>query len=180
MLNRGLGKQKIVVTTIDESEVPRSILREAIAWCVSRADHSLRTPLISPRVLESGYRDAVRSVVQARRLHLTGTRLLDALPEGGRLLAYFPDEDLACGAAEAASRGYFDINNVPPWDTWVLMIEQPDQPRDSRGNCLIAWVPPAFVSRAQQGIEANPEECIGWLDDCSHDLQRVVRNALQM
>jgi hypothetical protein len=65
-------------------------------------------------------------------------------------------------------------------DTWVLMIEQPDQPRESRGTCLIAWVPPTFVSRAQHGIEANPEECVCWLDECSHDLQRVVRNALQM
>ena len=166
--------------TIDESEVPQTILREAIAWCESRANHSLRTPQIGPRVLASGYRDAVRSVVQARRLHSTGLRLLDDLPEGGRLLAYFPDEDLACGGAEAASDGYFDINNVPPWDTWVLMIEQPDQPRGSVGNCLIAWVPPAFVSRAQHGIEANPEGCICWLDDCSRDLHRAVRNALQL
>ena len=180
MLNESLGKQEIVVTTIGESEIPRSILREAVAWCVSRANHSLRTPQIGPRVLTSSYRDAVRSVVQARRLHSTGLRLLDDLPEGGRLLAYFPDEDLACGAAEAASGGYFDSNNVPPWDTWVLMTEKPGQPPESRGTCLIAWVPPAFVSRAQHGIEANPEACICWLDDCSHDLQRVVRNALQM
>ena len=81
--------------------------------------------------------------------------------EGGRLLGYFPDEDLACGTAEAASGGYFDINNVPPWDTWVLLTEQPDQPRKSRGTCLIAWVPPAFISRAQLGIEANPAAKLG-------------------
>ena len=180
MFNDSLGKEKIVITMIDESESPRSILREAIAWCASRSNHSLRTPLLSPRVLEFSYRDAVRSVVEARQLHSQGIRLLDALPEGGRLLAYFPDEDLACGAAAAASDGYFDINNVPPWDTWVLLIEQPDQPRESRRTCLIAWVPPAFVSRAQHGIEANPEECICWLDDCSRDLQSAVKNALQM
>jgi hypothetical protein len=165
---------------VDELESPRSILREAIAWCESRAIRSLRTPQLRPRVLESSYRDAVRSVVLARRLHLAGIPLVDDLPNEGRLLAYFPDADLACGAAEAASRGYFDVNNVPPWDTWVFMTGQPDQPRDAYGTCLIAWVPPTFVSRAQRGIEANPEDCICWLDDCAHDVQEVVRNALRM
>jgi hypothetical protein len=37
---------------------------------------------------------------------------------GGRLLAYFPDNNLACGVAEVESQGFFDTNNIPPYDTW--------------------------------------------------------------
>ena len=110
---------------------------------------------------------------------MTGTPLLEIAPRGGRLLAYFPDADLACGTAEAASEGYFDVNNVPPWDTWVLLTEPSDRVVDaSYSTCLIAWVPPTHVLRAQRGIEVNPEECICWLDDVPRDVQEAVRGAL--
>jgi hypothetical protein len=38
---------------------------------------------------------------------------------GGRLMVYFPDAALADGAAEVQSRGFFDVHNTPPWDTWI-------------------------------------------------------------
>jgi hypothetical protein len=74
---------------------------------------------------------------------------------GGRLLLYAPDENLACGAAEYASKGFFDVNNVPPWDTWVCMS----------GKYLVSWVPAKLLRLAQQGIDVNPEQCILWADD---------------
>jgi hypothetical protein len=69
---------------------------------------------------------------------------------GGRLLLYRPSENLACGAAEVYSNGFFDVNNVPPWDIWVDFSE----------GTLVSWVPPALVEVAQMGIAVNPEECI--------------------
>ena len=73
---------------------------------------------------------------------------------GGRFLLYSPSENLACGAADTSSNGFFDANNVPPWDLWVGF---------SNGT-LVSWIPPALVDVAAMGIFANPEECIRWAD----------------
>lgn len=71
----------------------------------------------------------------------------------GRLLVYFPHENLADGAAEFSSNGFYDTNNVPPWDLWVSFSD----------GALISWVPVGLVEVAHMGIDANPEECIRWL-----------------
>ena len=70
----------------------------------------------------------------------------------GRLLLYAPDENLCDGAAQYSSKGFFDIDNVPPWDTWICFFEP----------YLVSWVPPRLVELANIGIEVNPEECICW------------------
>ena len=58
------------------------------------------------------------------------------------------------GAAKYSSNGFFDVNNVPPWDIWVAFSEQ----------TLVSWVPPMLLELAQKGIDANPEGCIRWAD----------------
>jgi hypothetical protein len=76
---------------------------------------------------------------------------------GGRLLLYAPENNLACGAAEYSSLGFFDIDNVPPWDTWMVMF----------GKYLVSWVPPQLIQLVQRGLDVNPEQCIMWADDPS-------------
>jgi hypothetical protein len=70
----------------------------------------------------------------------------------GRILLYAPDENLFDGAAKYSSKGFFDVNNVPPWDTWVCYLD----------NYLASWVPPVLEELASAGIEVNPEQCIQW------------------
>jgi hypothetical protein len=70
----------------------------------------------------------------------------------GRLLSYWPDENLACGAAEVQSLGFFDADNTPPWDLWVAFSDR----------MLLSWVPGELVEIAQRGIDINPEGCIAW------------------
>ncbi len=94
--------------------------------------------------------------------------------EGGRLLIYFPDLDLADGAAEAESRGYFDVNNAPPWDTWIAMVM--DAGGDEKYPYLVSWVPREFLSAVQKGIDVNPEQCIRWIEDADVELRRVQDN----
>jgi hypothetical protein len=89
---------------------------------------------------------------------------------GGRLLIYFPDQELADGAAEVESRGFLDVNNAPPWDTWVAFIQH----EKSAQSHLISWVPPEFLPLADAGIRVNPEECILWLDDADVDLRKQL------
>jgi hypothetical protein len=71
---------------------------------------------------------------------------------GGRLLLYRPNENLFDGAAQYASKGFFDVDNIPPWDTWICFFERQ----------LVSWVPPKLLELANQGIDANPEGCIAW------------------
>ncbi len=70
----------------------------------------------------------------------------------GRLLLFIPEETLTDSTASYASKGFFDIDNVPPWDTWVCFYEQ----------YVVSWVPPQLVELANSGVDANPEQCISW------------------
>jgi hypothetical protein len=67
------------------------------------------------------------------------------------VLVYFPDDDLADGAAEVESEGFFDVHNAPPWDTWLTMVE--DTGRSEKNPYLLAWVPNELV-RLRRG-DAN-------------------------
>ena len=101
---------------------------------------------------------------------------------GGRLLAYFPFDSCGCGAAEKASRCFFDIDNMPPFDTWVWLVEEmkaitfPDgSTAETEANWLVACVPPAFLEQAQRGIDANPEKCIRWVDELDNPFCRSLK-----
>jgi len=86
---------------------------------------------------------------------------------GGKLLVYGPDEELSDGAAEEETKGFFDVANCPPWDTWVAFIEELHPAPGGRIAYLISWVPPQFLESVSRGIYVNPEQCIRWLEDCT-------------
>jgi hypothetical protein len=94
---------------------------------------------------------AEKRAAQLRLEHRYPSPLLGH-PDSGRLLLYAPDESLFDGAAQYTSKGFFDVNNIPPWDTWVCFFEK----------YLVSWVPPQLVELASQGIDVNPEGCILW------------------
>jgi hypothetical protein len=73
----------------------------------------------------------------------------------GRLLLFAPQDSLSDGAATVASEGFFDVDNVPAWDTWLYFD----------GQTLLSWVAHPLISKVQSGIDANPEGCIKWADD---------------
>jgi hypothetical protein len=154
-------------------------LGEAISWCEPRVDLAnpqgcLRDASIAPATLERSYFSAAGSVFSHRRHRARAVKVQSWLA-GGRLLVYFPDAQLADGAAEAESDGFFDIHDAPPWGTWVAMIEDDSGQDDCTSVYLVAWVPPAFLEHAHRGIQVNPEECIAWLDTTSVWLNRALR-----
>lgn len=73
---------------------------------------------------------------------------------GGRLLRYDYDCNVKDGAAAYDSKGFFDDESAPPWDTWVCYY----------GESVIAYVPRILCGLAQRGIEVDPVECIRWAD----------------
>ena len=81
----------------------------------------------------------------------------------GRFVAYAPEDNLSDGAAEVQSLGFFDVDSVPPWDTWIALVDR----------YVLAWVPPLLFGFARRGIEVNPEECIKWADDPSLSHQQI-------
>lgn len=163
----------------------RHRLAEVVAWCADRADPArprdcLRSGFLAPRALERGYFDAVAHVAMSRRIALGKDAAAGPSPlAGGRLLAYFPDAELADGAAEAATDGYFDAYGAPPWDTWVAFAADEGHPesswRNSYGHYLVAWVPPRLVEVASAGIDATAERSLDWLRDTDAALARVLR-----
>jgi hypothetical protein len=84
--------------------------------------------------------------------------------------------------AEQETNGFFDANNVPPYDTWVWMVRNvrtfdcsDGAAGEMEANYLVAWVPPDFVALASAGIDVNPEKCIRWLDTLGDDFVRSLR-----
>jgi hypothetical protein len=140
-------------------------LAEAIAWCAVRG--TLQDPARSLRSLElrpAYFRDeeyTVSGLVYARGQGLRAKRIppadLRAEFGGGRLLVCRPHESTDDGAAEFASRGFFDVHNVPPWDTWLAYYKAE--------MTLVSWVPPEFIELAQGGIEVDPLGSLEWLTD---------------
>jgi hypothetical protein len=114
-----------------------------------------------------------RPAVDRKVKDAKAVRVRDDLRDG-RLLVYFPDEDLADGAAEAESAGFFDVFNTPPWDTWVALYEANEHDR-AFSTYLVSWVPPVLVDVATAGIKVNPEECIVWLDDADVPLRAELQ-----
>ena len=90
----------------------------------------------------------------------------------GRLLIYRPDENLCDGAAESETRGFFDVDNIPPWDTWVGFYPNES---DQIARDLICYIPKVFVPLAQRGIDVNPEACINWLDTANTPEAELLR-----
>lgn len=84
--------------------------------------------------------------------------------EGGRVMLFFPDEQLADGASAEASDGYFDLDNIPPWDTWMWIEDDPPHAGAGFTWWIATYVPPALVDRAERGRWANPEQCLQWAD----------------
>ncbi len=119
----------------------------------------LRSPELQPssaltRAEDPGF--IVQSVISRRATlvsELTHMQI-GAYRAEGRFMSYWPEENLACGGAEYASVGFFDVDNTPPWDTWVAFS----------GGVLLSWVPGELVDLASKGIEANPEACITWYE----------------
>lgn len=134
------------------------LFHEADLGAIAPLQDQLRTPSLRPSMslaevrVEHDREETVRAVVVRRSEFIHDQEPSSSL-KAGRLLLYSPEENLFDGAAKYDSKGFFDVDNAPPWDTWVAF---------SHGT-LLSWVPPQLTGLAQSGIDANPEGCIRWL-----------------
>src|SRR5262245_51629239 len=117
-------------------------LAETVAWCsrharADNADASTRSPTLCPPVMALPRRQrlsrlleipneakaAVEFVCEARRRELV-RKSIPVVPvgpdlTGGRILFTTVDTD-SCEAATNPSNGYYDLDDLPGWDTWFF------------------------------------------------------------
>jgi hypothetical protein len=171
-----------------QDEVPFEIrLAETIAWCqqcvrIEDPRKSLRSFDLTPHILAGNREWIVSSLLWARKgalsekaKELSPVTKPDHLA-GGKLLAYFPDEQVHDGASEAASKGLLDEYDSPPWDTWTgIFTEASHHSPEWTRTYVVSWVPPEFISLAEEGIVVNPVDCIAWLENADVPLNRKLR-----
>jgi hypothetical protein len=86
------------------------------------------------------------------------------------------NESISSVESEAATRGFFDIDDRPPWDTWIATIPSAQEDRAT----LITWVPMGLIELVGRGIYVNPYACIFWLSDAERAiLESPVVQALR-
>ncbi len=159
-------------------------LAETIAWCVNHAsvdnprdclrDHQLRPPSFWYPTEVYPRQAIVEALATRRAAQLLDWRGNNPVKEpasdlaGGRLLLYYPYANLDDGASESESHGFFDINNEPPWDTWVCFVQDGQHgSEESYDHCLVSWIPPQMIGLADAGISVNAEASIIWAADVS-------------
>lgn len=152
-------------------------VNDAARWCDARLHlpfvrESLRTETLRPKLLATGRAEAVERVV-ARRASAAAEEGRPPARDG-RLLVHFPDRSLSDGAAEVETTGFFDVDNVPAWDTWVGYFA--DLSEANLEEYLLAWVPAPLELLVGRGIWANPEGCIRWLEESQTALFHRLRS----
>jgi len=154
-------------------------LRDTIDWCEPRATitdikNCLRSDSLSPYPFAGRRSEVVDSVVRERHIYRKDPSSLSAYSLAqGKLLDFMPDQNMTDGMAEEDSYGFFDVTNVPPWDTWVAYVEE-----SPSCNYLVCWVPRRLIGVATAGINVNAEGCIAWLDDTNFLLRQQLAGVL--
>ena len=146
-----------------EGLLPR--VHQAAAWCEAQAKtddpHGSLRQLGGPG--DGGVTaDSVRKLCAEREDRLgVAQPVTSSLP--GQLLVLEMDEQLADGASEVATGGYFDVDNVPPWDSWIALFENVGE--GDRSRALLSYVPRSLLDLAARGVWSNPERCLLWLHE---------------
>jgi hypothetical protein len=174
----GLQTLSEMVEMLEPSPLVLQALSETVAWCLRRPlqQDQFRSRELDPSAFlrvppfgesnigvwlerkRESYQSAINAI-NANRSALARDRNIKVADSAvakskGRLLLYEPLETVTDGASDSSSRGFFDIEDAPPWDTWFLYSE----------GSIFSWVPEALVQDAQAGIDANPVDCIHWCD----------------
>lgn len=157
-----LGHDWVQIRASQEWQRSEALLQEADPLSLSTLDAQLRSATLKPSFAmdefsrDEAWAEAVAEVVTKRSKLLGG---ISPEPDfryqrEGRLLLFVPSETLMDCGAKYRSNGFFDVNNVPPWDTWVSFSDR----------TLVSWVPSVLAETVQMGIDVNPEACINWIE----------------
>jgi hypothetical protein len=155
-------------------------LAETIVWCSERTNpddpaYSLRSNDLRPpglrlcHNLKTELSEVVEPIVDQRAFWINNWRKnnLDLLVgmAGRLLICTSATESIPDGAVTELSKGFYDEDDMPPWDTWLCYLEEGSAGEGSpsyRTQYLLSWVPAQFVELANIGVETHFMGCMRW------------------
>lgn len=63
------------------------------------------------------------------------------------------------GAVEPETNGFLDLDGMPPWDSWLMLV----YPSPSHSMCLLSWVPSWASEDVGRSITIDAAECYSWV-----------------
>ena|SRR5882724_9516793 len=161
-------------------------LMETMTWCTQRLViddpvNSLRAASLRPPGLRLGDRlrvkfpKIVNTICEERADAVAlwlqnGPEPFTDLGSGRLLLCTSVTESIPDGNVTAWSKGFYDDDDLPPWDAWICYAD------DLNPEYLISWVPPEWIELARFGVESHFLGCMKWADMTDIDLMIQVRN----
>lgn len=140
------------------------LLAEAQLDSIRPLADQLRTPALKRAKFELSQTDEARAAIveavcEARAVQMReyGKPIADSSAidiGGGRILRFKYRGTIADRSPGYESKGFFDNECAPPWETWVCYTS----------GGLVAYVPRILCGLAQLGIEVDPAESIRWAD----------------
>lgn len=150
-------EEQLKNTDKSDAEILRSInpMRDGErVFSFKTADFSYFKWTLAP--LEFGvYEDLFEEQLQTKK----SISPLDNRTFKGEILVVELDNTLKDGASESCTKGFIDLNDCPPIDTWFYLTE------GNVGRILYAWIPQQFVSVVQDGIDVNVTGLFRWETD---------------
>jgi hypothetical protein len=151
--------------------------KEAAAWCNLKFKGSnhrseLRTLEFGVFPFGNHHYYTVNDIICARKYELEKLKIEPVVElNKGKLLVYEPDSNVFDGLSEEETLGFLDVNDCPPWDTWVGYIEL------SENRVLLSWVPDTLIKLIDEGVEVNCTDCFYWLDTVDELWAKELANA---
>ena len=157
-------------------------LRQTAAWClhaikVEDLAASTRTKALCPDIFANcdhlarldaihkatgSVRLAVQQICERRAALVMKLNLelpsIDYCKSAGRFFGTDFDTDL-CQVATEVSGGFFDLSDIPGWDTWFA-----HEPHDHLQGRVYGWIPIDIVAPVGRGIRVIPVESVWWVD----------------
>ena len=158
------------INATEDADLFLRLISEAATWCLTHGDlgdpiGGLRLPDLEPAAFYDAPHEERHSIVEAlvatraSRLQATGITPEIArfnVREGRILVCAGDTEDKSEGMCEHESDGFFDEYDLPPWDTWLCYVNEPDDEEpDTPRYYLLSWVPAELMDLAHKGIEAH-------------------------
>jgi hypothetical protein len=151
--------------------------QEAAAWCAAseptgKWSIELRTPVLTPGdlMLRSNRRSQEEINLERTRIvnELARKRrgLVSSLPDnvfgeaGGRILEFELDACFFDGVAGAETDGFFDSEDLPPWDTWISFGFNRTRSR----WVLLSWIPTNCISIVERAIRVHMCNAYQWME----------------
>jgi hypothetical protein len=170
---------------IDSAELWRRV-SEVELWCsrleTPEVDLARRFRSASLRPVDISMRGARLQALGANDIYLARVRAVEDLVERrekllgpssqrassfsramGGMLAFNLDACFFDGAVSAETQGFFDDEDLPPWDTWIAYTERHGA-GEAGENVLVSWMPESYRQLAERAIAVHMCNAYAWLE----------------